>query len=279
MAESVFQVNDINVSLTDKKITVEFSKDVDPDTISQNSISLFNNDYNMLEVVTLEVKNKFVYVNFLNDPIPNVEYVLYVQPVVKSLIEEINLSNVVSRTIVFKSEVTSSVVIKSPVDYQKFENAKIHLEWQEFGSTPENFYRVQIAQENIFANPVFNFTVADKNEIDLEKSIEEGQYYVRIRAEKSDADTSADCGRWSKIVTFVTSGYETDLDSEEIEDGADWSTVNDDDITVEDFVKNYEETNAEYEEVYELLPENIKIFYSDEINTETAVINIVRRDV
>ena len=27
MAESVFQVNDINVSLTDKKITVEFSKD------------------------------------------------------------------------------------------------------------------------------------------------------------------------------------------------------------------------------------------------------------
>ena len=222
---------------------------------------------------------KFIKIIFLNEPIPNVEYILYIQPSIKSLIEALPLNTTVSRTILFESEVVSSVVITSPVNYEKFKNSQLHFEWQEFGSQLENFFRIQIAQENIFANPIWNVTVDGKTNIDCAIPIEEGQYYVRVRAEKTNANSFSEYGRWSETVTFLSGNCKTTLseDTSEVEDNADWTTT-DDDIIIEDNLKDTLVT-AEYEEFYEIMPESIKILFSEEINTDTAVINIFRRDV
>jgi len=94
---------------------------------------------------------------------------------------------------------------------------ELHFLWEEVSvdGKRENLvssYLLQIAKENTFYNVVRETEVVEKQEIRI-TDIDEGQYYLRVRAQKNGK-----YGRWSKVISFLvrqaedkTSSYEEQL--------------------------------------------------------------------
>lgn len=201
-----FDLLGITASLKDKKVYIECTLDVDEDSVTVDTITLTGRGSNRIMIYDLVVNGSIIELDLKEWPVPNVEYMLVVQTGIKSITDE-PLSAALKRKIVFPSEITSTVVITSPSNYEEINT--LNLVWTEKLAKEDmelvNSYYIEVAKENAFYNLVIATHVYDKNEISL-ADIPEGQYYVRMRAQEGDQ-----YGRWSEVITFVYKSKKPDI--------------------------------------------------------------------
>ncbi len=191
-----FNIINIYTSLKDKELILEFSFDVEEESVDKSSILLSNKDTEEIISFNIEIEKNILKLKFMDWPMPNSIYYLKVQNSVKSITgDELKMS--LRRDIVFKSEVKSNIRIISPSDYEQLK--ELAIEWEEISEEDKvNNYYIEVARNIIFYDIARRTNVEGKNKIEL-KDISYGQYYLRVRAQKSENEY----GRWSEPVTFV----------------------------------------------------------------------------
>lgn len=193
-----FDLLGIKASLKDKKVYIECTLDVEESSVSNDTVTLVARGTNRILNYDFIVNGSVIELDLKDWPVPNTEYMLVVQTGIKSITNE-PLTSALKRMITFTSEITSTVIITSPSDHEEV-NA-LSLAWAETvadkSMEPVNSYYIEVANENVFYNLVRATNVYDKNEINL-TDIPDGQYYVRVRAQKGDQ-----YGRWSETITFL----------------------------------------------------------------------------
>lgn len=194
MAEYRFSALYFKAVIEDGSILIEFSLDVDEDSIGEGNIFVMNKVAGRIEPFQVIVTGRTVRLNLISSPAPDVPYTIVVNGGIKAITGE-KIESAVIRTIVFESSVKSSVRIVSPANFQKLRNLEIKL--SEEGDHPVNCFQLEIARENGFYNILRNLELTDINGIAV-SDLEKGQYYIRARAFSGD-----NYGPWSRIITFT----------------------------------------------------------------------------
>lgn len=192
-----FCINEVTTSLYTKSITINTSFDIDPESVNDSTIKF--NEFSSKNLVDykLEVEGKSIILTLLDWPKPNQEYLLIVNGI-KNILGN-DLQSGTKRKITFESGITSNISLIHP-SYDEV-ISDLRLEWEEKlvdeSAQLVNSYYLEIATENAFNNIIRNTKVQNANTINL-ADINNGQYYVRIRAEKLN-----EYGPWSEVSTFI----------------------------------------------------------------------------
>ena len=194
-----FSIIGIETSLLEKKIVVDFNKDIDPITVNKNTIELINRNLRQIVEAEYEVVDKQIIITLIDEPIINEEYMLNIKASIASIAGDL-LAAAISQRIVFKSIIQNTVIITAPIDHELVED--VYLKWEETkenNSLPDvNQYLIEISDDNTFFNIKIRSVIKDRHEIKLSDNLSNGQYYARIRIQ-----TDSDYGRWSEPVTFI----------------------------------------------------------------------------
>jgi hypothetical protein len=203
-----FSIIGIETSLLDKKIIVDFNKDLDPISVNKNTIELINRNLRQIVEANYEVVDDKIIITLVDEPIVNEEYSLNIKASITAITEE-QLSAAISQTIIFESKIHNTVIITAPADHELVED--IYLVWTEEKENEAfediNKYLIEIAEDNTFFNVKVHSVVTDRRNIKIFDNLQDGQYYARIRVQ-----TGSDYGRWSEPITFVLRKKETEDD-------------------------------------------------------------------
>jgi len=253
-----FDLLGINVSMKDKKVYIECTLDVDESSVSNETITLVGKGTNRIIDYDFVVNGSVIELDLKEWPVPNVEYMLVIQAGIRSITDE-PLSAALKRMITFSSEITSTVVITSPSDYEEINSLK--LTWSEKLTNTNmelaNSFYMEVANENAFYNNVRETNIYDKSEIVL-TDIPDGQYYVRIRAQKGDQ-----FGRWSDTVTFL---YKSNTDTPIP------TLPGDEPVYDEDLIILSAPTNGE-------TPSTFLFEFDETLDTEGIEVTVIRRTI
>lgn len=207
MAEYKFVVLDIRANLKEQSVFIDFSLDIDEDSISSDKIYLINQETKSIAPFSVVVDGKTIQLKLLDWAIPNDKYSLIVEAGITSIVDNTIDSSII-QDVVFESEVISDISIINPYNYQVYRDT-VDLSWKEIstGDHTNSFY-VEISNDTAFHN------IIHKSLIDLNNSVKDmdndfvfktslaplkeyGQYYIRMRAQNSNG-----YGKWSDVVTF-----------------------------------------------------------------------------
>ena len=272
MAERTFCILTTNTNLAEKTITIEFNLEIEEESISFETISLINKRSNSIEIFTLEVDGKNLILHLREWIEPGSLYTIIIHKGIQSIVGEI-LEKPMMRTLEFKQEVVSEIELLSPADFEKISN--VNLEWIENGEILENRYYIEIAKENAFYNIIEKTIVTSSKFISL-KDIDEGQYFVRIRAERSDGVY----GKWSSVHTFIVIKDEkletdvSDTDSSEEET----KPIIDTDDSAPIIIEEIKPLEIEDIPVSGESPSSFLFTFSEDIDISDAVITVYRKD-
>lgn len=191
----------MSADIRNKTLILEFTMDIDPDTLSDDTVDIFERATRNNPEYTLELIPKGIIVTFQDWPVPNSEYILRIQNL-KS-VTGLDLSAGIKRPFAFVSNVLSTVEITYPAFDEQIKDLK--MEWIEkaVDNNPVNSYYIEISTENAFHNMVLKTSVLNRQFIDL-KELTDGQYYARVRAQLDDGTY----GYWSNLVTFIVAETE-----------------------------------------------------------------------
>ncbi|MGG2085383.1 hypothetical protein [Lysinibacillus pakistanensis] len=194
-----FGIVGIFTNLVDRTIKVEFTLDIDPDSASLDSLVLCDKETSRIILADIKVSKKIITMYMQEWPEADKQYLLRIQSGIRSIVDDV-LSESLLKVIVFKGEVISTVNVLSPSNHEILN--ELHFIWEEVSADAkkENLvssYFLQIAKENTFYNIVRETEVIGKQEIRI-TDIDEGQYYLRVRAQKNGK-----YGRWSEVISFL----------------------------------------------------------------------------
>lgn len=199
-----FSIVSVETSLLDNAIIINFSKDVDPDSVSPDNIYVMNHDSRAAVPFDIDVDEDFVKIKSKLGFEPNTDYVILIQPGISDLVGA-SLQDPVLRQVHFNGDVTNVVHIVEPIDFEIVH--EVTLKWEEYDKqgklipqkSIKDAFEIQIAHENAFYNVICSTTtVAGDINVTLKEPIEEGQYYFRVRARQGKQ-----FGRWSNVGTFI----------------------------------------------------------------------------
>lgn len=209
MAEYDFTALSVRASLKEQSIFVDFSLDIDEDTISAEKIYLLNQDTQSIAPIKIIVDGRTLQLKLLDWAVPNSKYTLIIESGIGSISEEV-IDVSLLKDVTFESEVVSEITLINPYNYQIYRDT-IKLVWNEVtAGSRVNSYYVEIADDVGFHNVVIktfidlNGDVSDKIDdvykykTSLAPLKEYGQYYIRLRAQ----DTNDAYGKWSDVITF-----------------------------------------------------------------------------
>lgn len=194
-----FTINEIKLDLRTKTISVDFAFDIDPDTITTESIQIRNRANGNYEEYDYKIDGHTLYITLVNWPEPNQDYILRIEGLQSILGDQ--LTNAIRKKIVFNSAICSTITIISP-SLNELINDNINIKWEEnIADTTHkaiNSYYLEISDDAHFHNIVLETTIKEKKNITLDL-LDSGQYFLRIRAQKDE-----DYGLWSEPITFLT---------------------------------------------------------------------------
>lgn len=196
MSEYRFDVREISHSLKEQGVRIDFSLDLDEDTINLDNVILAVLDKGAQRMVPFEllVDGGTLFLKLNEWAVPNQRYTLLIQPGIESITGD-KLDHAVMRNFTFPSEVTSEVNIKSPGDFERVKEAK--FTWEETGDKKIGSFYLEIAKDSAFYDIVLR---ANTGEPSYETELKEnGQYFLRIRAQ-AGVDSY---GHWSDKKTFL----------------------------------------------------------------------------
>lgn len=196
----------VETDIRDKSITITTSSDINAYTVSEQSLCVYDkqNPNEMLQFESYTVKNNIITL-FLKDwPIANFKYYIKLIDIENAVSRDLKINH--GQTIIFKSNVISKVVFKSPILNSIITN-QILLTIEELseGTLVDSFY-IELASDPYFNNLVYktNFS-GPEHLIELKYN---GQLYARCRVQKL---SDGQYGAWEKT-SFVISSDNTDLD-------------------------------------------------------------------
>lgn len=209
MAEYTFSVLNSYTSLKEQCVYIDFSLDIDEDTVDAGKLYLINDDTKKIEPLDVVIDGRTLQLKLLDWATPNSSYTLIIENGIKSIVEN-ELKESILKNIIFKSEVTSDINIISPYNYQVYRD-KINISWNEIAPDSRvNNYYLEISDDTGFYNIVTK-TVISLNDSTPENADdsylytasivqpkEYKQYYLRMRAQNA----SEEYGNWSNVVTF-----------------------------------------------------------------------------
>lgn len=196
-----FTINDVETDYKKRTITVHFSHDIDPDTVNHQTVLLGGSDGSVLHYKLQTSRNK-VFVLLTDWPEPSRKYLLRIGKQVTSIVGD-ELSAAATFTIQFQTEITSTVRITTPANFETIKGDEVTVRWEEVPSDgaaaqqTSSEYVVEVSKENSFYNVLYSTTVQNKNDITF-ADLEGGQYFVRVRAVRDGL-----YGPWSETVTFM----------------------------------------------------------------------------
>ena len=209
MAEYTFSVLTTRTSLKEQCIYIDFSLDLDEDTVNSGKIYLINDDSKKIEPLNAIVDGRTLQLKLLDWATPNSSYTLIIESGIKSIVDN-ELNESILKNIIFKSEVTSDINILSPYNYQVYRD-KINISWNEIAPDSRvNNYYLEISDDtgfyNIITKTVLSLSDSTSESTDdtylykasITQPKEYKLYYIRMRAQNA----SEDYGNWSNVVTF-----------------------------------------------------------------------------
>lgn len=261
-----FSVIAIEPNYAEKKIVVNTSFDIDPDSVDERTIQLFSKANRCDANIDFEVKDKTITVSIKEDIVPNTNYIIKITGI-KTILGDVLVTGV-RRTITFRSMVREIPYIISPSDYEEIVDLKVTLkailEDEEFESLENKSYFIQIAEDVAFINVVLE-TRTSESTVNL-KDLKAGQYYIRARVE-AVTEGIKDFGKWSDVVSFISL---KDLVHEECQDE---DKDDDEPIFIEDINLIGKPVNGE-------TPESILLEFSGEVDPDFIDnIIVIRRDI
>lgn len=260
-----FSVIAIDPNYAEKKVIINTSFDVDPDSVDERTIQLFSKANRCDANINFIVKDKIITVLIREDIVPNTDYIIKITGI-KTILGDV-LSTGVRRTITFKSNIREIPYIISPSDYEEIVDLKVTLkailEGEELENLEDKSYFIQIAEDVAFINVVLE-TRTSESTVNL-KDLNSGQYYIRARVE-AFSEGVKDFGKWSNVVSFISlKGLVHEECPDENED--------DEPIFVEDISLVNKPANGE-------TPESILLEFSGEIDPDFVDnIIVIRRDI
>lgn len=274
MAYIKFCIVAVEASLKDQSIYVTFNKEIDTDTISLQNVILAVNDTVTAPVAHFQIivgnDLKTVKLLLTDTPVVNTPYILVIRDTVQDL-EGNNLDKSLFRNVMFHSNVTSDVTIKSPANFEIVTEQKIV--WEETGKNLVGSYRLQIGSDTGFHNTQVDTLITDQQSITLGATLKAGQYYLRMRVEQGE-----EFGLWSQIKTFLV---QQDKEYEEENVGEDQQATDDEETVIEDLVCDIKDDRIVVEEspANGVTPERSFMFLlSEDINSENITVSVIRSD-
>lgn len=200
-----FALVDMAVNPIEKQIKLFFTGNVDPDTISSDTIAMVHAESQKIYRLKYRTSKKLVIITVLDDVLPNEEYRLDINRTIKD-ITGAHLQSSLIRHVYFNTSIYSNVRILSPANHELVDGT-FNCQWQEIlrdkRRKPVLEYRLQIADNSLF-NPVeIDTVVVEKQQISFPKLNKQQQYYIRVRVEKD-----GEFGAWSELATFTYDGPE-----------------------------------------------------------------------
>lgn len=275
MAYIKFSVIAVETDLKEQSIYIYLNKQVDTDTVTTENITVALRDYSLATMSYFDLfvldDLKTITVKFRNTPVVNVDYVLLIQDTLKDL-EGNNLDQSLFRNVKFISTVTSTVELVSPVNFEVISTQK--FVWKEVGKDLVNKYRIQISSDTAFYDLQTDLVVTDQTELVLGKQLKPGQYFYRMRAESGD-----NFGTWSETRTFLIQQNTEDKEP----DVTDTITTSDSisDIEIENLVEEEQINILKAIEIPEsgITNKSFNFMFDEDINTDTLVVSIIRKDL
>ena len=188
-----FNLSSILLRAIDKRIDLKFNFDIDESSVRGDSLVITTLDGDHIPF-KFRVKGEIIGLYLDEWPAPNTIYQIVIEKEIKNISGQ-TLNSAIRRKLIFKSEITSKVTIKSPYNFQKFED-ELLFEWED--SDQFNSYYVEIAKENRFYNLVYSGDVYTNSISPVIPELKPGQYYFRCRVQKD-----GEYGPWSQIITFI----------------------------------------------------------------------------
>lgn len=188
-----FNLSSIIPRALEKRIDLKFNFDIDESSIKGDSINLVTlkgGDHINFKTV---VKNDLISLLLDEWPKPDTVYHVIIEQEIKNITGQ-KLNSAIRRKLIFKSEITSVPIIKSPYQHEKLED--LNFEWVDKDNN-ESYY-IEVAKENRFYNLVYSGDVYTNSISPVLPELKPGQYYVRVRVQDGK-----EYGRWSPIVTFI----------------------------------------------------------------------------
>lgn len=195
-----FGLLSVSTSLIERRVQLEFTLDVDPDSATLDALVFCVKDSGRIVPMDIAVSKRTITLHLREWPQTETEYLLRIQSgSIRSIVDD-ELPDSLLRTLTFKSEVLSTIDILTPAHHEELTDLRVSWRENSVEESGEGLvfsYYLEIAEENAFYNIVRSTDVSEQQEIQLQ-GLKPGQYYLRIRAQKNK-----EYGRWSETVTFV----------------------------------------------------------------------------
>lgn len=233
---------------TDRKIIVFTNFDIDPTTVNNENIILFDKSNSTEMILDFIVKGKNIEIFIKEEVSANVTYIFKIQNI-KNVIGE-KITSGITKEIVFESSIKEIPNIISPSEYEEL--SKLVIKMSLDCEVKYNFkYAIQISNDMAFINSILE-TSTIENSIAL-SDIPDGQYFLRARIENENV------GRWSEIRSFI---FKKIIDEDDSEPSYE-----------EDIVVTIKPEDGE-------TPKKICIYFSGDIyNSDDTIISITRRGI
>ena len=187
-----FNLSSVKKNTAKNQIELKFNFEIDEKSIASDTISLVASNGSRIDFDT-KVVDDLIILTLKTWPDPNDTLHLLIKKEVKSIDGRL-INSALRYKITFEPEITSSVVIKEPYNFQKLEKLKFV-----FSDTDNiNQYYVQIAKENRFYNFIYEDTVYTNDLNIVLSDLKPGQYYIRARVQKD-----SQFGKWCQPITFI----------------------------------------------------------------------------
>ena len=194
-----FVANNLNIDNVKRSITVNFSLDVDEDTINTQSLYVTKARDNKIIRCKYKVNGDTVTLIFDTDFEVNETYTLYATYRILSVTGE-KLATETVRNFSIGSNVDSSCKIIAPANHEDIKT--VRFEWEEIpgksGILANSFY-LEVAPDVQFFRPILQTEVKNQTFFEAKTLEPARQYFVRVR---SQADTE-NYGNWAEKVTFT----------------------------------------------------------------------------
>lgn len=229
--QSSFCVSGVKTEFSEKKITIETNFKINSSTVNLENIKLYNvveEKMNIIVPSKMYVEDSNIILILDKYPKKDDNYYL----IVKNLKDKLNrdLYNIYDRYVTFDYEPIITIDILIPTDQQVFKTKDVEIKIAISDESEETKYRFEISSDIAFSNADFiilkdsfgNYDLSNKEQytlVDSKKDAnnlnllinfkDDGQYYLRVRAEMSDSSF----GSWSEIATFKVASNAPSQDS------------------------------------------------------------------
>lgn len=195
-----FTVTSVDINKATKHISVGFSNDVDPDSITPKTLYISTGDNGDVVKIKWSVDGYVLTIDVLDEIIPNIEYYLIITTDVINAMGD-NLKNRLKQKFVYESTVRNRCKILSPVQNEEFDKNEVEFKLDEILNNDDsdfiNSFYIQIAKDWLFENIITDPKLVNRDSVKLNINFN-GQVYARARIQQDENNY----GEWSESIVI-----------------------------------------------------------------------------